>query len=54
MELVDYINQWWNDHLRSEYNLNSILELEYETHYRKFLMPTIRGAETGSKNATQA
>ncbi|AYO19420.1 DNA polymerase II [Vibrio owensii] len=48
-ELVDYINQWWNDHLRSEYNLNSILELEYETHYRKFLMPTIRGAETGSK-----
>lgn len=48
-ELVDYINQWWNDHLRSEYNLTSILELEYETHYRKFLMPTIRGAETGSK-----
>lgn len=48
-ELVDYINQWWNNHLRSEYNLNSILELEYETHYRKFLMPTIRGAETGSK-----
>ena len=48
-ELVDYINRWWSDHLRSEYNLNSILELEYETHYRKFLMPTIRGAETGSK-----
>ncbi|BCN23819.1 DNA polymerase II [Vibrio alfacsensis] len=48
-ELVDYINQWWSDHLRREYNLNSILELEYETHYRKFLMPTIRGAETGSK-----
>ncbi|EKO3782745.1 DNA polymerase II [Vibrio harveyi] len=48
-ELVEYINQWWGDHLRDEYNLNSILELEYETHYRKFLMPTIRGAETGSK-----
>jgi DNA polymerase-2 len=48
-ELVDYINQWWSDHLHNEYNLNSILELEYETHYRKFLMPTIRGAETGSK-----
>ncbi|WP_187992842.1 DNA polymerase II [Vibrio harveyi] len=48
-ELVDYINQCWGDHLRDEYNLNSILELEYETHYRKFLMPTIRGAETGSK-----
>ncbi|GEA25100.1 DNA polymerase [Vibrio harveyi] len=49
IELVEYINQWWGDHLRDEYNLNSILELEYETHYRKFLMPTIRGAETGSK-----
>ena len=49
IELVEYINQWWGEHLRDEYNLNSILELEYETHYRKFLMPTIRGAETGSK-----
>ncbi|MBF4265231.1 DNA polymerase II, partial [Vibrio anguillarum] len=27
----------------------SFLDLEYETHYRKFLMPTIRGSETGSK-----
>ncbi|NMS37420.1 DNA polymerase domain-containing protein, partial [Vibrio parahaemolyticus] len=33
----------------SEYNLTSMLEIEYETHYRRFLMPTIRGAETGSK-----
>ncbi|MGD8171390.1 DNA polymerase II [Vibrio sp. TRT 21S02] len=47
--LVDYINQWWTKHLKDEYNLNSILELEYETHYKKFLMPTIRGSETGSK-----
>lgn len=49
IELVAYINEWWTNHLRQEYNLNSILELEYETHYRKFLMPTIRGQETGSK-----
>ncbi|GAB2663281.1 DNA polymerase II [Vibrio panuliri] len=47
--LVNYINQWWSDHLEQEYALNSILELEYETHYKKFLMPTIRGQETGSK-----
>lgn len=47
--LVQHINQWWRDHLQAEYNLTSMLELEYETHYRKFLMPTIRGAETGSK-----
>lgn len=48
-ELVAYINQWWRDHLRQTYNLDSALELEYETHYYKFLMPTIRGQETGSK-----
>ncbi|MBR9873691.1 MAG: DNA polymerase II [Vibrionaceae bacterium] len=48
-QLVDHINTWWQAHLRSEYNLTSMLEIEYETHYRKFLMPTIRGAETGSK-----
>lgn len=47
--LVQHINQWWREHLKQEYALNSILELEYETHYRKFLMPTIRGSETGSK-----
>lgn len=47
--LVTHINQWWSTHLQQEYALTSILEIEYETHYRKFLMPTIRGAETGSK-----
>lgn len=48
-KLVEHINQWWTTHLREEYRLESMLELEYETHYRKFLMPTIRGSETGSK-----
>ncbi|WP_391089783.1 DNA polymerase II [Vibrio sp. NH-UV-68] len=48
-ELVDYINHWWTTHLADTYSLKSILEIEYETHYKKFLMPTIRGQETGSK-----
>ncbi|MCG9596890.1 DNA polymerase II [Vibrio sp. Isolate25] len=48
-QLVEHINAWWTAHLKNEYNLTSILELEYETHYKKFLMPTIRGQETGSK-----
>ncbi|MGC9459191.1 DNA polymerase II [Vibrio genomosp. F10] len=47
--LVKKINDWWDSHLKSEYQLTSMLELEYETHYRKFLMPTIRGEEKGSK-----
>ncbi|MFA0439289.1 DNA polymerase II [Vibrio sp. 10N.286.49.C2] len=48
-ELVEQINAWWTKHLRDEFQLTSILELEYETHYGKFLMPTIRGSEMGSK-----
>ena len=47
--LVAQINQWWRSHLRHEYDLESALELQYETHYCRFLMPTIRGAEEGSK-----
>ena len=48
-ELVSHVNQWWREHLRAEYQLESALELEYETHFVRFLMPTIRGAEQGSK-----
>ena len=47
--LVQRINQWWRAHLREEFGLDSALELQFETHYRRFLMPTIRGAEEGSK-----
>ena len=47
--LVQQVNQWWCDHLREEYGLESALELQFETHFSRFLMPTIRGAEEGSK-----
>ncbi len=43
------MNQWWQQHLQQQYGLESALELQYETHYRRFLMPTVRGAEQGSK-----
>ncbi len=43
------VNQWWREHLAENFGLESALELEYENHYRRFLMPTIRGAEQGSK-----
>ncbi|WP_448652134.1 DNA polymerase II [Pseudomonas fluorescens] len=48
-ELVQHVNDWWRAHLHSEYGLQSALELQYETHFSRFLMPTIRGAEEGSK-----
>ena len=47
--LVQQVNQWWQGHLQEEYGLSSALELQFETHFRRFLMPTIRGAEEGSK-----
>jgi len=47
--LVQQVNQWWRDHLRREFGLESALELQFETHFRRFLMPTVRGAEEGSK-----
>ncbi len=47
--LVRCVNAWWREHLRQEYTLESALELQFETHFRRFLMPTIRGAEAGSK-----
>ncbi|HEY1042932.1 MAG TPA: DNA polymerase II [Telluria sp.] len=48
-ELVDYVNDWWRKHLREEYGLESALELEYDVHFRRFLMPTVRGSDEGSK-----
>ncbi|WP_223531764.1 DNA polymerase II [Pseudomonas sp. BF-R-30] len=47
--LVAHVNQWWREHVQQEYGLQSVLELQFETHYKRFLMPTIRGAEEGSK-----
>ncbi|MDD1005724.1 DNA polymerase II [Pseudomonas sp. TNT2022 ID642] len=47
--LVKHINDWWRAHVRDEYGLESALELQFEIHYKRFLMPTIRGAEEGSK-----
>jgi len=47
--LVTHVNDWWREHLSTEFGLQSALELQYETHFTRFLMPTIRGAEEDSK-----
>ncbi|AOT10284.1 DNA polymerase II [Pseudoalteromonas luteoviolacea] len=47
--LMTKINQRWACELSENYNLQSFLEIEFETHYSPFFMPTIRGQETGSK-----
>lgn len=48
-DLETRLNQWWHEYIRNEYKLTSHLELEFETHYERFLMPTVRGSQSGSK-----
>ena len=43
------INQTWSLECEQRFGTQSHLEIEFETHYSPFFMPTIRGQETGSK-----
>ena len=47
--LANSLNQWWSAHLRQTLQLESHLEIEFETLFTRFLMPTMRGSATGSK-----
>jgi DNA polymerase-2 len=47
--LVDIINKYWQDQLNQRFKIESRLEMEYETHFKRFFMPTIRGSDKGSK-----
>ena len=48
-QLVGDINAWWTRTLGAEQGLENFLEIEFDTHYKKFFMPTIRGSDIGSK-----
>lgn len=48
-ELQDMLNSWWAQQLSEQFGLDSVLELEFETHFKRFLMPTVRGSDKGSK-----
>ncbi|WP_289031469.1 DNA polymerase II [uncultured Paraglaciecola sp.] len=47
--LAKMINENWSTVLIEEFALECELEIEFETHFKDFLMPTIRGSELGSK-----
>lgn len=47
--LEELINQRWQAQIKADFNLECALELEFETHYQRFHMPTIRGSIAGSK-----
>jgi DNA polymerase-2 len=49
VHLTNYLNDWWQAHLEENYQVKSCLEVEFETHFLRFLMPTVRGSEVGSK-----
>lgn len=48
-QIQDDINHYWTEKLLIDYNVISELEIEFETHFSRFLMPTIRGSDAGSK-----
>ncbi len=49
MHLQQMINQKWEEELRNTFDLHSHLEIEFETCFSQFFMPTIRNSEQGSK-----
>lgn len=47
--LAEYLNNWWSEQVQQRFNTENYLELEYETHFSRFLMPRMRHSEKGSK-----
>ena len=47
--LAERLNRWWRERLAEEHGLDSCLEVEIESLFERFLMPTVRGAATGTK-----
>ncbi len=48
-KLQQMINRRWSDELHENFQLHSHLEIEFETYFSQFFMPTIRNSELGSK-----
>ena len=47
--LAGIVNDYWREWLQKEHGIDSCLEMEFETHFQQFFMPTMRGSEQGSK-----
>jgi DNA polymerase-2 len=43
------LTAYFKDEFSRRYQIESHLELEYETHFERFFMPTMRGSEEGTK-----
>ena len=42
------LNEYWQQRLQDHFRLRSHLEVEFETLYTRFIMPTVRGAQMGT------
>ena len=49
IELQNFINDKWQKLLLTDYRIESHLEIEFETLFSQFFMPTIRGKDIGTK-----
>ncbi|HBJ89839.1 MAG TPA: DNA polymerase II [Gammaproteobacteria bacterium] len=47
--LAQDLNTWGREKLQREDQIESFLEMEFETHFLRFFMPTVRGSDAGSK-----
>jgi DNA polymerase-2 len=48
-KIQDDINRRWQHEIQERHSLECHLEIQFDCHYSRFLMPTIRGSELGSK-----
>ncbi len=49
ISLADDLNIYWKEKLRAEYQVESFLEIEFEKHYKKFIITPMRKSEFGAK-----
>lgn len=49
IKLAEIINEKWTALLRERFDIDCHLEIEFESHFSTFFMPTIRGSTEGSK-----
>ncbi|MEM4397419.1 MAG: DNA polymerase domain-containing protein, partial [Candidatus Woesearchaeota archaeon] len=48
-EISLYVNEFWKEHVKNVYGVDSYLELQFEKTFIRFIMPKIRGTDIGAK-----
>jgi DNA polymerase-2 len=48
-EIAAHANRYWDKYVKEEHKTESFLELQFEKTFIRFIMPRVRGEETGAK-----